>query len=396
MSGQAYAYKGGKAEVFVRTAKDELHLRDEGGHFRLVNPALVKGYQGSEKKRLTFTRAGLAELGASYETVRGMPQFVHRLLQQDHSDPRYLQMLHHPHLYPYFADENFLIIPNTPLDGQLAAADHPRSQKLDKNGIALVAWFIHPHSSSLTPPTLRLLRDLASGPACDKPAIQALRDTWLQAPPQAAIAEGRDARTIGELRCQGEYLASLLDLNGAHIPLLARLKEKALAHLNAHYGVNEHDRVELYFHFPYPTHHVTLHLHIRANQGFHPLEQAGSFTIDQLIDGLSRGKVIEDIILDQQRRYGGFYRRDVDSFQGLEGIVIENGVDNPHRLSRRAGTRIALASKEESTLPYSYRGGQVARLAHTQMSMDDIEALKALRYWKKRDRADDTKELPAH
>ena len=45
-------------------------------------------------------------------------------------------------------------------------------------------------------------------------------------------------------------------------------------------------KLKYFFHFPYKWDTVGLHLHIRVNQAFHPLEASKSFTLDNIISAL--------------------------------------------------------------------------------------------------------------
>ena len=92
-------------------------------------------------------------------------------------------------------------------------------------------------------------------------------------------------------------IPSILFLNNSHLEDLIKLKKYVLNHITKVYGYNEkEDNLKLYFHFPYGSATVTLHLHIRINQPMHPVEALRSFTLDEVMDRLS--KKTENPILD--------------------------------------------------------------------------------------------------
>ncbi len=94
----------------------------------------------------------------------------------------------------------------------------------------------------------------------------------------------------------------------------------ALSHLKKVYGVQEgKDSIRLEFHFPYAKATATLHLHVRVNQTKYPLDEARSYSLDEVIRYLESGETIQQLVLDRQAKNGGLY---VD--RGLDGIL--NGI----------------------------------------------------------------------
>lgn len=147
----------------------------------------------------------------------------------------------------------------------------------------------------------------------------------------------RDTRTIGEMKQSGrEYLSSILDLNKSHLAKLLRLKEKILLYLRARYGLDENDKLDLFFHFPYVHTCVTLHLHIRINHGLHPFDREYSFGYDEIVTGLSEGKTIADMILAHQEKNGRFYCMEsyVHYYKGINGVTVNDSDENIFRLEK--------------------------------------------------------------
>ncbi len=118
--------------------------------------------------------------------------------------------------------------------------------------------------------------------------------------------------------------------------MLRSLREKTLKHLKHNYRVDEDDDVSMYFHFPYIDSTVTLHLHIRVNHGLHPSEKEYGFTLDEIIDGLSSGKSIDDLVLAHQDKNGHFYcmHEKRGFYRGVEGIEIAHNVENIFKLEK--------------------------------------------------------------
>ncbi len=144
-----------------------------------------------------------------------------------------------------------------------------------------------------------------------------------------------------------EYLASILDLKASHLDMLRSLKRNISDHLKSAYRVDENDDVGLYFHFPYIDSTVTLHIHIRVNHGLHPAEKEYGFTLDSIIDGLSSGKTIDDIVLAHQDRTGHFYcmHESKGFYRNIDGIEIQRDVKNSNKLERNEP--VPLASRED-------------------------------------------------
>ena len=130
---------------------------------------------------------------------------------------------------------------------------------------------------------------------------------------------------------QHPYLATILDLTSNHIDFLKNLRVTTLEHLEKVYEVNlNKDRIEMYFHFPYAESTTTLHLHIRVNQGHHPMESARSFPLDEVIDYLEKGEQISRLILQKNP----YYLDDLDILHDTVGVSIEEA-KNPHIFSNQ-------------------------------------------------------------
>lgn len=102
-----------------------------------------------------------------------------------------------------------------------------------------------------------------------------------------------------------DAIPGILHLKTEHHDELIQLKQHVLRHLNTVYGVDpNNDYINLYFHFPYGTPTITLHLHIRVNQAMTPCEALRSFFLDEVIDCLKpEGGGIENLIENRMKSY---------------------------------------------------------------------------------------------
>lgn len=310
-------------------------------------------YQKENAYSVLLTQQGLDSLRhIKYDAVHGAPAFLRSLLSLDPGSPHLKQIVKGPQFYPYFKDEKFLVIHNSTYDPEFQSHQYPKSQKLKAEGIKLCAWFIHPHLSCLNSNSRQLLEGLSDG-VVPKPVIEriAKNEGGNSSSTQVPGFAQRDIRTIGEMRKDGEYLASILDLNKNHVDLLKNLKKKAEQHLKEQYHITDDDNVDLYFHFPYAEKNTTLHLHIRVNQGMHPFEKARSYTLAELIEGLSSGLTIDDIILDKVKISNGEGQKTTHDpqkeFGNLDGIKIINN-ENLHKLKKSIHQTALLYSRDDS------------------------------------------------
>lgn len=317
-----------------------IHIRASNGHFYPVPGKNVESSERPAIDSIRFTKEGLENLRRKYDAMHGAPSFMHSFLKLDNSQRDLRQALMYPQFFPYFEPEQFLITPNLPYDPNCEYLSNPRSQKLKDKGITLNAWFIHPDSSCIQEKSRQLLSSLSNQNDSGMKFIEFLRkelETDQKGKIPSSAGNGRDVKTIAELKRNGGYLASILDLDGSHIDLLKNLKEKSLKHLRDQYGVFENDDASLYFHFPYDEDSVTLHLHIRVNHGLHPLEANKSFTLDEIVSGLSARKNIDQIILEKQEKNGGKMFKHIPDheklYESTDGVIVTKNDTNACSLS---------------------------------------------------------------
>ncbi|MCW8277095.1 hypothetical protein IMF27_16540 [Pseudomonas sp. PCH199] len=124
-----------------------------------------------------------------------------------------------------------------------------------------------------------------------------------------------------------KYLSSILDFDVGDIPMLEKLREDVFENLFSVYGVDRDvDKVKLFFHFPVAEKTATLHLHVWVNKADHPLNNARSFGLDEIIDCL-KGNGVIDMILS--RNGGRYFIPVTDTIGSIAGIPNFGAVSNP-------------------------------------------------------------------
>ncbi len=78
---------------------------------------------------------------------------------------------------------------------------------------------------------------------------------------------------------------------------------------------------------------TTLHLHVRVNEGMHPLEEKRRYQLDDIIKTLESGKTIHDLIIER----GPVFLESSDTItkkflEGIPGIAITE-ISNPFIIS---------------------------------------------------------------
>ena len=342
--------------MFIRSGNSHLYThREEGGGYYPHHEARVPIEQADEAWSIRYTEEGFKGLRSRYDQIKGLPAFVTSILNMDTRQKYVHDLAEKPECFPFFQKENFLIIPNKVFDPEAEYLRGARSQKLKDKAITTVAWFVHPHSSCINDRSRQLLAELSDEfPAGQKKSfIEQLRKDLT--PTSNASYENnssqRDDRTIAELREDGKYFASILDLGKGDVDLLKSLKNKTLRHLAEQYGVGANDQVALYFHFPYSEWSTTLHMHIRVNHGSHPFEEHKSFTLDEIIAGLSRGKRIEDVILEKQELNGGTTLKDHPNapnfYKDVPGLEVKSLQKNTLKLSKEGSEIVQVYSRDD-------------------------------------------------
>lgn len=319
----------GERTVFAHKTPDGYNLNtglfindtaqgDRYGEFRFYSGVGTKKYQAPDCNVLSFDKESLGNLKDTYHKVEGVTKFLHDFLNlapcKDNAGYRLS-----PNRFEYFspldkASNGFLIFPNLPYIDMKEYSENEKALKDKKGGVTLGAWAIHPNQQMP-------LIDKMMGEAATS-ADQLRGDYKSNSRTLDQIEEGTNVK----------YLSSILDFNKSDLPMLEKLRDDSLRHLSEVYDVNaKKDKVKMFFHFPVAEKTATLHLHVWANKADHPLNNARSFELDDVIKTLSSGRNIEDLIL--QRNDGKYYVPTSDTIGSIEGIPNGGARKNPHIMS---------------------------------------------------------------
>lgn len=299
----------------------DMNNGDHFGQFRFYSGVGLTKYQTDQCQRLEFDEGSLAKLKDTYHNVSGVTNFLRDLLTANLSLPEnsrtkrmYEKALNS---FAYFKPLNqfsngFLIYPNMPYVTKEPEAYAKDSffLKDKKDGIILGAWAIHPNQA--TPFIDYLIKRTAVSSAKESEA---------------------DVRTLYEIE-KGtgvKYLSSILDLDVADIKMLKKLQADVLQHLDEQYNVNPAvDKIKMFFHFPVAEKTATLHLHVWVNKADHPLNNARSFELKDVIENLEAGKRVSDMLL--ARNKGVYHIPLKDTIGSIKGIPNRGTEDNPYLL----------------------------------------------------------------
>ncbi|MFA6302021.1 MAG: hypothetical protein WC627_02670 [Legionella sp.] len=277
---------------------------------------------------IRFTEENLNLLKNKYRQVRGLPPYIHNTLKGRPNPDKDL-ILEHPHLYACSDDFSMIIMPNRNMNWSNLKSN-PLAQKNDPDGLPLVGWIIDPrllanyglNNRNNTIKTIRELIIKNSKTQTTTPEFQYFQRTNSQ----------EDIGKTESINSESPYLATILDLTPQHIPLLQMFKEISRKHLIDNFGVDfNHDLVEMYFHFPYPEYTTTLHMHIRVNQGRHPMEKNRTFSFEEILNCLEKGNKISQLILNRKPYYTDNYEilTEIEGLEMIESInpfILQNNV----------------------------------------------------------------------
>lgn len=289
---------------------------DKYGVFRFhEGPATVK-YQVPECTKLNVDEHSLNALRDTYHQISGVTSFLRNVL--DLIPGKDLDIfLSRPEYFSYLppvssGSNGFLIFPNAPYIDLNALSASPAELKDRRNGICLGAYAIHPNQN------LSLIEKM--GVATGFAESQVKADHTDNKRRLSDIEAGTDVK----------YLASILDLGAEDIGMLKALQRHVLSHLAETYDVDANvDKVQLYFHFPPADVTATLHLHARVNVADHPLNQARSFGLSDVIKTLEDGRTMNELVLG--RNDGVLYTL-VNEADSIRVIPEKSRSENPYTL----------------------------------------------------------------
>jgi len=246
---------------------------------------------------VSLTSEVLDAYRANSHAIHGLPGFMDDFIHLNLESPDLGIILKHPELVQWLSDGTAVLLPDYPYI-KSESGDLLRKSKNEPEGLSLGIWYIHPkqlEETVFSSPENRNDFRKATKSFCYDPSLK----------PVSRLQRNANQKRIKDIEESSgiPYLASALDLNAGHIQWLKELKIMALGHLSQYYNVTDEDNTLMFFHRIIAPPHVTLHLHIRVNQGMHPLEKSYRLMLDDIIEGLEYGKTVKNLILDAGPHY---------------------------------------------------------------------------------------------
>jgi predicted glycosyltransferase len=252
--------------------------------------------------RVDFTGESLRVLREKYHEVGGQPAHMDSILHLDPRSKELRLLLKRPELIEWSDDGTFVLVPNFTNTDHQQMETAPQTVRNTPGGLAILAWFVHPkqlEGTVFAEAENRADFDKASQSFNYVPSLE----------PEMQMDRIHERTNIAELEKASNvpYFASILDLKPEHLPWLRNMRETTVNHLKRNYGVTADDHVDLFFHGLISKKTTTLHLHIRVNQGIHPLEENKLFRLDEIIEHFEQGKTIDDLVLHKNAEEGVHY-----------------------------------------------------------------------------------------
>lgn len=329
----------------------------EGRILVLARKTRVK-YNVAAVTGVTLSHHSIPLLMKRYHSIDGLPSFTHGLLKAGPSVQRGL-MYFYPDMFRFYdvpglQGATTLLKPNpeyldvNSLLKSVHHADRQRALKSLKNtdsGLALVTMYVHPRClperlmlQASTHQKLKELQkwikeqvqhDLSAEPKISvEHLFKYLRYGADMKPPEHHSSFSKLPRSASqkEIKVIVEesgipYFASIFDLDSCpeiSLKYLIDLRNKILIELTNVYGVTKEDKIKIYLHMPYLEATTTLHVHIRVNQADHAVEDSKSFGISEIIEILSKGGRVADLILSR----GEIYCSSYPICEGIPGATV--------------------------------------------------------------------------
>jgi hypothetical protein len=289
-------------------------------HMNTIPQKVMEKYNAEQTLQVTYTEKGLASLQLKYRNLKALPAFLHNTMRGRPSPYRDL-ILENSRVFTWADDGSFVTLPNS--SNEFNLFKDQRTLKKYHEGFSLVSWVVD--SRILKKFSWKKTDNINESFIC---YLQGNDNTYNTLSSYQFFNRSNSQVDIKELELSDSkpYLATLLDLTADNLPLLRAMKETNELHLVNDYGVMlSEDKVEMYFHFPYAESTTTLHLHIRVNQGRHPMEIARSFSLDDIINWLESGYHINQLILKRSPMFCD----NIQILYGIDGIEVESAI-NPY------------------------------------------------------------------
>ena len=285
----------------------------------------------TECYKIVYTHEGIDALENYYNKIHGLPQAVRNftmLRPTYHTEvckTGLIEIFHFKQQFDNSFFENYAMISPNPSYFPLKA--DPLTAKDKQYGTGLVVWFFHPNQMELSKIKSKTNEELLE--SCNNVENDDNKNSELY------IQRSNSQESISHINENSKikYLASILNLDKYHLEFLKYVKKKIFNYIQLKFNVDANkDFVNIYSHFPYIENMVTFHLHVRINQGFHPLEKHHSMMFDDMINVLESGRSIKEHILERGICFDELEAGQFLESLKLDGIKLER-IKNPFLLS---------------------------------------------------------------
>lgn len=267
-------------------------------HLKIHNKTLEKR-NTPECYRVIYTEKGVDDLMKYYESIHGLPQQVRNFTMLR---PTYHTEMCKRGLIEVFnyeeqqnKDYNFkyygMISPNP---SYFSTNSNPLTEKDKEYGTGIIVWFFH--QNQIESSKIKNNTNVELSQLCKTIKNVEMSNSQLY------LSRTNSQESISRINENSHitYLASILNLEKQHLNFLKDSKKRILNYIESIFNVDsKRDFVNIYSHFPYMENMATFHLHVRINQGLHPLERHHSMTIDEMINVLESGKTIRAFIIER-------------------------------------------------------------------------------------------------
>lgn len=266
-------------------------------------------------------------------TIQGLPKFISDFLNLKPSRHRET-LAYRPELIGWTPCEQYLLMPNPAYTNHQLLLEDPARAKNEKEGFALVAWFIHPTllAQSSYSQRLHILDSLRKNNESFRygkfGSKSDLSRSLFRVNSFSDLSVRDNKYTTDEIVQKSgiPYISGAFDYKPEHVVSLKLLRDYIHMHLRDIYGITEQDRVDLYFHTHYDIVTTTAHLHVRVNQIHHGLELSRSVFLNDVIDCLEQGRNVIDLFIEKECIHVG-----PNAHQFLQRIGYDlQEVDNPY------------------------------------------------------------------
>lgn len=303
----------------------------------------IEKYNQATVVRAEITEDAVRALLDGDKKVKGLPKFMADFLNLKPSQHRET-LAQKPELITWSEDGKYILMPNPEQTNHELLMSDPKKAKYEEGGFGLIAWYIHPQllQESRFGDKEKIIKDALENGESLRYGKYVSKENLIKNSNKHSLKKvisfsellERDTNkeTVGDIvnKSNEPYLSGPFDYQQEHLESLKSLRKMVKAHLSEIYGVNESDKVELYFHTHYSVDTTTMHLHVRINQMRHGLELDKSVTLDDIINCLENGKSVKQTFMER-----GVIHKELKSslFLQATGYKIKE-VPNPYFIEK--------------------------------------------------------------